>query len=73
MKGSPDLPTRDNARLHAAALRIARRCRHIVQGCLREEEWADADHEFYVVILEEMERTFGQNAASVWREGGDPC
>lgn len=40
--------------LREAALRIARRCRHIVQGCLREEEWADADQEFYAVILEEL-------------------
>jgi hypothetical protein len=48
--------TRDKARLHRIALRIARRCRRIVQACLREEEWVDADHEFYAVIREELER-----------------
>jgi hypothetical protein len=45
-----------DALLPAAALRMARRCRHIVQGCLREEEWADADAEFYSVILEELQQ-----------------
>jgi hypothetical protein len=25
-------------------------CRHIIQGCLREEEWQDADREFFDVI-----------------------
>jgi hypothetical protein len=34
-------------RIHEVAIRIARRCRHAVQACLREEEWADADREFY--------------------------
>ena len=33
------------------ALRLARACRQVVQGCLREEEWADADGEFYDIIL----------------------
>ena len=36
--------------IHAAAIKMARQCRHIVQGCLREEEWVDADLEFYRVI-----------------------
>jgi hypothetical protein len=43
-------------RLHEAAVRIAVRCRRIVQACLREEEWIDADREFYLVIREELER-----------------
>jgi hypothetical protein len=43
-------------RTHEAAIRIARRCRHVIQGCLREEEWADADDEFYRICLEELER-----------------
>lgn len=34
------------------AWRAARQCRFIIQGCLREEEWKDADEEFYSVILE---------------------
>ena len=41
--------------VHAAAIRIARRCRWKIQGCLREEEWGDADCEFYVVAREEVE------------------
>ncbi len=35
--------------IHDAAIRIARRCRHIVQACLREEEWLEADREFYAI------------------------
>lgn len=42
-------------RTHEAAIRIARRCRHIIQACLREEEWGDADREFYRVAREELE------------------
>jgi hypothetical protein len=41
--------------VHVAAIRIARRCRFTVQACLREEEWSDADREFYVIAREEME------------------
>ncbi len=40
---------------HATAIRIARKCRRIVQSCLREEEWLEADREFYAVIREELE------------------
>jgi hypothetical protein len=43
-----------NDRLKQVALRMARRCRGIVQGCLREEEWLDCDEEFFAVILEEL-------------------
>jgi hypothetical protein len=32
------------------AWRIAQECRGIVQACLREEEWQDADREFFDVI-----------------------
>ena len=42
--------------IHEAAIRIARRCRWLIQACLREEEWGDADREFYLVIREELER-----------------
>ena len=38
------------ASLDETARRIARECRGIVQGCLREEEWLDADGEFFKVI-----------------------
>jgi hypothetical protein len=37
--------------LHALAQRMARACRHVVQGCLREEEWLDADEAFFEIIL----------------------
>jgi hypothetical protein len=33
------------------AWRLARACRRVVQSCLREEEWVDADREFYAIIL----------------------
>jgi hypothetical protein len=32
------------------AWRMAQECRSIVQSCLREEEWPDADREFHGVI-----------------------
>jgi hypothetical protein len=48
------LPT--DERTHETAIRIARRCRHIIQACLREEEWGDADQEFYRICREELER-----------------
>ncbi len=44
-----------DALTHETAIRIARRCRHIIQAVLREEEWADADREFYRVAREELE------------------
>ena len=43
-------------RIHEAAVRMARRCRYLIQACLREEEWLDADREFYLVLREELER-----------------
>jgi hypothetical protein len=51
---SDQLP--NDHRTHEAAIRIARRCRYVIQGCLREEEWADADGEFYRICREELER-----------------
>ena len=33
------------------AIKVARRCREIIQTCLREEEWADAEEEFRRLIL----------------------
>lgn len=36
------------------AMQIARDCRYIIQSCLREEEWQDADQEFYEVILSQL-------------------
>ena len=42
--------------IHDAAVKMARRCRWLIQACLREEEWGDADREFYLVIREGLER-----------------
>ena len=44
-----------DALTHDTAIRIARRCRYIIQAVLREEEWADADREFYRIAREELE------------------
>jgi hypothetical protein len=44
-----------DALTHETAIRIARRCRYIIQAVLREEEWSDADREFYRVAREELE------------------
>ena len=44
-----------DARTHEAAIRIARRCRHVIQAVLREEEWTDADREFYRITRDELE------------------
>lgn len=41
--------------IHEAAIRIARQCRNIIQSCLRENEWAEADREFYKVARQELE------------------
>jgi hypothetical protein len=41
---------------HETAVRLAVRCRRIVQSCLREEEWIEADREFYRIILEGLEQ-----------------
>jgi hypothetical protein len=37
--------------LNSLAMRVAKDCRIIIQACLREEEWADAEEEFRLVIL----------------------
>jgi hypothetical protein len=41
--------------IQGAAIRIAQRCRHVIQVCLREEEWGDADREFYLIARQELE------------------
>jgi hypothetical protein len=43
------------ARMHEAAVRIAWRCRHLIQAVLREEVGADADREFYRVACLALE------------------
>jgi hypothetical protein len=42
--------------VHATAIRLAKRCREVIQACLREEEWRDADLEFYRIIRAELEQ-----------------
>lgn len=42
-------------RVHAVAIRLARACRHVIQTVLREEEWGEADREFYLVIRQGIE------------------
>lgn len=61
----------DNDNLHEFALQIARRCRQIIQGCLREEEWHDADEEFCAVILAELRQLQERHGprASTKRQG----
>ncbi len=44
--------------IHEAAIRIARGCRRIIQACLREEEWSDADREFYLIARQELEELY---------------
>jgi len=39
------------------AWRLARQCRNVVQACLREEEWGDADAEFVRIISEGLSGT----------------
>jgi hypothetical protein len=49
---------------HETAVRLARECRRVVQACLREEEWPDADREFYLIIRQGLEQ---------YRSGGRAC
>jgi hypothetical protein len=59
--------------IHDAAVKMARRCRWLIQACLREEEWGDADREFYLVIREELERfVAARGRADQTAAGGRP-
>lgn len=42
--------------VHAISVRIARRCVHIIQAVLREEERIEAAREFYRVCREELDK-----------------
>jgi len=44
-----------DAHVHAMAIRMTRACRNIIQAVLREEEWGEADREFYLIIREGLE------------------
>jgi hypothetical protein len=37
------------------AVRLAVQCRRIVQACLREEEWIDADREFFLIMRDGLQ------------------
>jgi len=41
--------------IHALAIALARKCRHVVQACLREEEWGEADRCYYEIIRAGLE------------------
>lgn len=57
--------------LHQAAKQMSRQCRHIVQGCLREEEWLDADAEFYAVIMHGLQELWAREGRSQIK--GESC
>jgi hypothetical protein len=59
--------------VHALSIRLARQCRWLVQACLREEEWAEADREFYRVIragLEEFQASSARPPSEASAEDG---
>lgn len=49
--------------VHLLARRLARQCRAIVQSCLREEEWLDAEDEFAKVILAGLQEATSERPA----------
>lgn len=42
--------------LRRLAWEMARSCRRVIQTCLREEEWRDADEEFARIIIDGLQR-----------------
>jgi hypothetical protein len=42
--------------VHRLSIAIARRCVHVIQACLREEERVEALREFYRVCRDELEK-----------------
>lgn len=55
-------------RVHEASIGMARRCRFVIQAVLREEEWGDAEYEFYLIIREFVEQLL---AGASGRRDGD--
>jgi hypothetical protein len=41
--------------IHAMSIRMAKECREIIQGCIREETWRDCDLEYYRIIRAGLE------------------
>ena len=57
-----------SAYIEQLARYLAHRCRSIVQCCLREEEWIDADGEFFAIIqegLQEVQRVAVKGQSTV--------
>jgi hypothetical protein len=46
------------------AIRVARECREVIQSCLREEEWADAEEEFRWLILSGLHEVMSTRSVS---------
>jgi hypothetical protein len=49
--GLESLAEERQKRREELGMHLAEECRYIIQGCLREEEWQDADQEFYEIIV----------------------
>jgi hypothetical protein len=52
----PPTVTELSRELEALSWTLARDCRSIVQSCLREEEWRDADAEFFDAIFNGLKK-----------------
>ena len=50
--------------LKRIARRLARQCREIIQSCLREEEWPDAEDEFARAILTGLREATSSHSVS---------
>ena len=50
--------------IHALAIRLAKQCREVIQGCLREEESRDCDTEFYRIIHEGLGESQATSSAT---------
>lgn len=55
----------EQQRHSTAARRMAVECRRIIQGCLREEEWQDADQEFAAIILAGLSKLVSESCNSL--------
>ena len=55
----PSLAPVSSHYIEQLARSLAHRCRSIVQCCLREEEWIDADGEFFAIIQEGLQEVHG--------------
>ena len=56
--------------LYEVAMRLARECRGIIQACLREEEWLDAEEEFRWVILAGLNEVAKEVSCADGQRGG---